>query len=69
MYAIRSYYDKAPLFELGQRIPVRLKEAIEATRSLIATLAEPLDLTLPTEDQAQEPQEGQPEPTPAEQPL
>ncbi len=40
----RVYLDKAPLFELGQRIPVRLKEAIEATRSLIGTLAEPLEL-------------------------
>ena len=48
---------------------MRLKDAIEATRSLIATLAEPLDLTLATEPLSAAAPEGQPEPAPAEQPL
>jgi exoribonuclease II len=39
----RVYLDKEPRFELGQQIQVKLKDAIEATRSLVATLAEPLD--------------------------
>ena len=29
---------------MGQQINVKLKDAIEATRSLVATLAEPLDV-------------------------
>ena len=39
----RVYLDQEPRFELGQQIQVKLKDAIEATRSLVATLAEPLD--------------------------
>ena len=38
------YLDKEKRFELGQQLQVRLKDAIEATRSLVATLAEPLDV-------------------------
>ena len=40
----KIYLDKEPRFELGQKVNVKLKDAIEATRSLVATLAEPLDV-------------------------
>ncbi|MGL4755256.1 MAG: exoribonuclease II [Aeromonadaceae bacterium] len=45
----KVYLDKEVRFELGQRIDVRLKDAIEATRSLVATLATPLDAATQSE--------------------
>jgi len=49
--------DKQPLFELGQQVEVVLKDAIEATRSLVATLAQPVDITTREESVAEMEQE------------
>ncbi len=45
----KVYLDKEMRFELGQIIRIKLKDAIEATRSLVATLAEPLDANTQSE--------------------
>ena len=45
----KVYLDKEMRFELGQIIQIKLKDAIEATRSLVATLAEPLDANTQSE--------------------
>jgi exoribonuclease II len=65
----KIYLDKEARFELGQQINVKLKDAIEATRSLVATLAAPLDVRTQEESIEELEQEvreaqanGQPEP-------
>lgn len=49
--------DKQPLFELGQQVEVVLKDAIEATRSLVASLAVPVDISTREESVAEMEQE------------